>query len=291
LSGPNATCPNTSFHLVFFNDLCSRGNSKDLPLTTNDTEVTTTLGLGTGSINGLIAFGRTGATGTELLPLQFPVFARSHEINFLDDYIRSIDPISIVHAETGILWSPVRTGAAFWAPLESGLFATSLYLVCPGENIQAPDQGPGGVFTQGAPASFPDLEPDSAASFGATDASDAIQGVVFNDEEVFLNDIFISCNCLTIKTLLSIAGPYTDAINAPAGTYTELLGGTAPFSPACTDDQVSGCARSFVAYRAIHATDPGLAGGQLDDFGRTWNAAVVNLGGLGAVLGTTPGQR
>jgi hypothetical protein len=283
LSGPSATCPFPSFHLVFFNDLCTRGLSKALPLTTNDVEVVVTSVLGSGFTNGLIAFGVTGATGAELLPLTWPVFARAHEINFLDDYIRSIDPISIIHGEAGLLWNRMRTGAAFWAPQDGSLFRTSLYLVCPNANIQARDVGPGGVFTQ---VSFPDLDPDSAAVFG-TDLSASIQGVVFDEEEEFLNDLFITCNCLTIRTLASIGGPYL----LPGGTYTELLGGSFPFAncPGGTPgEQGAGCARTFAAYRAIHITDAGLAGGQLDDFGATWNAAALNLGGVTPPLAITP---
>jgi hypothetical protein len=272
-------CTQFEFHLIFFTDACTQGNSVALPLTTNDVDVVTTLGLGSGSINGLVAFGITGATGAELLPIpnDRPVFARAHEINVANDYSRVIDPIGITHAEfPGAFWNPMRTGAAFFAPPESGTFATSLYLVCPNANIQAPDQGPGGVFPQNA---FPDLDPDSAASLASGDASAAIQGVVFNDEELFINDIFLTCNCLTIRTLLSIGGPYVDLGKAPNGTYTELLGGTAPFAQGCADDQAAGCARSFAAYRAISINASSVGGSTIDDFGRTWNASVQSLGG------------
>jgi hypothetical protein len=271
-------CTTFEFHLIFFNDACTRGVSVALPLTTNDVDVVTTLGLGSGSISGLIAFGISGATGAELLPIPVdrPAFARAHEINIGSDYSRVIDPIGIVHAEfPGAQWNPMRTGAAFFAPPESGTFATSLYLVCPDASIQAQNTGPGGVFTQTA---FPDLVPDSAASLTSGDASAAIQGVVFNDEELFINDIFLTCDCLTIRTLLSIGGPYVDLGKAPNGTYTELLGGTAPFAQ-CADSDVAGCARSFAAYRAISINASSVGGSTIDDFGRTWNANVLSLGG------------
>jgi hypothetical protein len=271
-------CTSFEFHLIFFNDACTRGVSVALPLTTNDVDVVTTLGLGSGSISGLIAFGISGNTGAELNPIpnNRPVFARAHEINIGGDYSRVIDPIGLWNPEfPGPTWNAMRTGAAFFAPPESGTFATSLYLVCPDASIQAQNTGAGGVFIV---PTFPDLIPDSAASLTSGDASAAIQGVVFNDEELFINDIFLTCDCLTIRTLLSIGGPYVDLGKAPNGTYTELLGGTAPFA-LCSDSDVAGCSRSFAAYRAIVINAAAVGGSTIDDFGRTWMAHWQSLGG------------
>jgi hypothetical protein len=278
-NGAPATCPFPDFHLVFFTDACTRTISVNLPMSTNDIEVITTLGLGSGSIRGLVAFAATGGVGVEFNPLQWPVFARAHQINIANDFARVIDPITLQHAENPVnIWNRMRTGAAFFAPLDGGTFQTSLYLVCPTASIQSGGTAtPSGAFLAGP---FPDLDPDSAASFGSSDINSGLQGVVFDDKENFLIDIISTCSCLTIRRVTDLGTPYADPIKAPAGTYTELFGGTGPTN--CANDLTDGggCARSFAAYRAIVITDGSLGAGQLDDFGATWNASRNSLGGV-----------
>jgi hypothetical protein len=287
--GAPATCPFDDFHLVFFTDACTRTVSVNLPMSTNDVEVISTLALSSGFIRGLIAFANTGGVGVEFAPLDWPVFARAHQINIGADYARVIDPISLLHGEfLGPSWNRMRTGAAFFAPLDGGTFQTSLYLVCPTSSIQSG----GTTFASGAfggAAGFPDLDPDSAASFGSSDINSGLQGVVFDDKENFLVDIISTCSCLTIRRVTDLATAYADPGKAPNGTYTELFGGTGPTNCAVDTTDAGGCARSFAAYRAIVISDGSLAGGQLDDFGATWNANRASLGGLNP-SNITPGR-
>jgi hypothetical protein len=238
--GENSGFLSNPFHLVFFNAACTRVESVDLPLTTNDIELLDTgiITVQGSPIDGLIAFGGT-VDGVNLVPLSNPVHVRVFWADLNNDFVRVLEPISAFNAEASPIqtWNPLRSAATFFAPVEGPDFHTTLILICP--NI-------GGVFPTAA--GFPAF-PITAS------ASNQLLGLVFDDEEDFLRDVLTPCVCLTERDLTAISGVYSDTGAAPLGTYTELSGGA-----------VTGGFASFTGYRAISA-------GGLDVFGRLSNGS------------------
>jgi hypothetical protein len=240
--GPNAA-PNPT-HLVFFNASCTRTESVALPLTTNDIEVLPLRALA-GSIDGLAVIAGS-ANGVDLIGLQNPIHTRVYWINIAQDFFRGIEGIQMdwESAPSGCgscTWSPYRSGGTFFAPLQGATFQTTVYISCPTTNVV------GTTTTNGAVAGAPFIPLPGATT---------IQGRVFDDKENFRRDISTACSCLTTKSVTDLSTIYTDAIAAPNGTYTELLGGTGA-APAL-----------FWASTAIRITDPILSGGSVDFFGR-----------------------
>jgi hypothetical protein len=249
--GPNDSSTGRPLHLIFFNEVCNRGESIPLELTTNDIEV---IDLGAvQNINGLIAFAGS-IDGVNLVPMANPVHVRVFQASLVNDFVRILEPIAALNAEASPIqtWNPLRSGATFFSPPVGDDFMVAIYFVCPDGNVLSQT---GGVFPLAS--GFP-LAPSSPSPTAANPT--AIEGIVFDDEEDFLRDIVTSCDCLTKRRLADVSSIYTDTAAAPLGTYTELRGGTV------------GAPQYFTGYRSI------VTGG-LDVWNRLSNANRFSLDG------------
>jgi hypothetical protein len=244
-TGPSQGGVGPAMQLVFFNNTCTRTFSKVLPLTINDVDFVS-LEPFTSAGSGLVVISGVDATGLDAVPLQNPIHARLHWINVKGDFARVVDPITVQHAGTDHRWNPLQTAATFYAPLlEPGRTDATLYLVCPTVNITG-DASTSGLI-QGAP-----LPPSNGiATF--------VFGVVYDDEELFMMDTFMPCSCLTSVNLASVGGIYTNAVDAPNGTYTELVGGSLPDRKRFT---------GYLGIRARHLPD---------NFGRLQNGPAESI--------------
>lgn len=246
---------NAALHMFFFDTTCTRqGDSVHLPLTENDVEFVRVDNFGNTPTTGLITMGQVDATGFVLEPIDVftPVHLRVLWFDAARNNVRVLDPIAAQTFDNwwnfGFSlnsWHNLRTGAAFAAPLETTGVHTTLYLVCPNDNVIGTKataalrtenrhdcllQGnpPGCVensandkiFSDGR--AFPDLIP--AAQVAGT--STPLRVRVYDDDEKFLRDVTTTCDCLTVKPVVSISAVYADAALAPFGTFTEIEGGT-----------------------------------------------------------------
>src|SRR5688572_25827683 len=226
----------TNVHMFLFDSNCVRsGPSINVPLTANDVALVRIDDIGDPApTSGLITAANSDAQGFTLLPWSGapgsgPVAARTLWANSNGNFVRVIDPIGLATPDAFIVptggveiggWNPMRTAAAFFAPLESGGLNTTIYFVCPNTNIQRHLPTPGGAFnpSNGFPVIFPRLQ-----TAGATTP---LRIRVYDDEESLLRDVNGSCNCLTVRPVTDIDGVYASAASAPDGTYTEVEGGT-----------------------------------------------------------------
>lgn len=252
---------NTSpaLHFVFFNEACTRQDSVNLPVTSNDAEIVSlnalTLGASTG---GLVGIGATPDDGFTVVALREPIWSRSYWFNVVGDFVRVFDQISVLYdlalgtgpccpyvAGAGSpTWNPLDSAVGFYAPLEGTTFQTTLFLICPTSDVT----GLGVAFPgNGAPPSF---------AWPSVNVADSLRGVVYDDDENPLRDISVECECLTEKSVLDLSAVYGDAAAAPNGTYTELI----PIQ--------SQTNYRFTGYLATQITDGQLAGGQLDAWRR-----------------------
>jgi len=256
--------PNPDLHLVFFNTTCDRISSISLPETTNDigfVDVGVTLATfpPTPPPSGLVAIANTGF-GNELIPLQNPIHSRVYEFATVDGRSRIFEPIILDSYEfpgNPHTWSPLRTGATFYAPLEvPGSVTTVLTLICPRATIQNGTTTNLGIFPIGVGVptpviisgeSFPAISP--AFNSGTTNMS----GRVYDTDEFFLRDVNFTCDCLTEISITSFIGGaiYLSTSDprpgggpgASLGTYTELE---------VTSPQPAGNDRgSFTGYRSV----------------------------------------
>jgi hypothetical protein len=218
----------TPAHMFFFDVACVRtGDSAHVELTANDVEIFR-LDNVTAATSGLLTVGSGSADGFSLVPLESPIHARVIWVNAGQDFARVLEPIALSTVDNdrsggGGTWSPLRTAATFFAPIEAGGFQTTLYFVCPNTNIQ-------GATTSAFPTSrFPALIPAPQLAGQTT----PLRVLVFDDEESLLRDVTSSCNCLTIRPITEISSVYADASDPERlGTYTEVVGGTRSAQPA-----------------------------------------------------------
>jgi len=218
----------TSVHMFFFDVSCVRtGESAGLDLTANDVAIFRLDNTGPlQPTTGLVTIGSQSADGFSLLPLESEIHARVLWVNAAQDFVRVLEPIAISTVDningTGT-WSPLRTGATFFAPVEIGGFHTTLYFICPNTNIH------GGATSAFPTSRFPALIPAPQLAGLTT----PLRFLVFDDEENPLRDVLGTCNCLTIKPITDISSVYADASNPErVGTYTEVVGGTRAATPA-----------------------------------------------------------
>jgi hypothetical protein len=276
---------NPNIHLVFFNTTCTRVGSAGLPETTNDigfVDVGATLAPTVTS--GLVAIASTGF-GNELRPLESPIHSRVYEFGTLDGRSWVFEPIILDSYEfpgDPHTWSPMRTGATFYAPLEAGAVHTVLTLVCPRATIQNGTTTNIGAFPIGIgipPAlviglSFPAIAP--AFNSGSTPMS----GRVYDTNEIPLRDINFTCDCLTEISIVTFTGgaiyaSTSDPLNtigAEFGTYTEL--------EVTNPNPDTGTERgSFTGYRSVSS---GVTGPN-NFFGRLSNGSrnALNTNGAG----------
>jgi len=229
----------TNVHMFLFDATCVRGGpSINVPLTANDTALIRIDNIGSGApTSGLVTAGNSDAQGFTLFPWTGsdgagPVAARTLWANSAGNFVRVIDPIGLHSIDETFLsvtntggWNPMRTAAAFFAPLESGGLHTTIYFVCPNTNIQR-HTPPGGAFSEanGFPIIFPGLQ--------IAGSTTPLRIRVYDDDENFLRDVTSSCNCLTIRPVTDIDAVYASAVEAPDGTYTEVEGSTQSTVPA-----------------------------------------------------------
>jgi len=230
----------TNVHMFLFDASCVRGGpSINVPLTANDVALLRIDNIGSGApTSGLVTAANSDSQGFTLLPWtgsdgSGPVAARTLWANSNGNFVRVIDPISLKHIDETFLsfnniggWNPMRTAAAFFAPLEAGGLHTTIYFVCPNTNIQRHTptllnvSSGSGAFDpdNGFPIIFPALQ--------IAGSTTPLRIRVYDDDENFLRDVTSSCNCLTTKPVTDIDAVYASAVDAPDGTYTEVEGST-----------------------------------------------------------------
>jgi hypothetical protein len=231
---------NSDLHMLFFDATCARqGPSVPNPLTTNDVDLRRVDNIGGVPKDGLIAIGGS-PTGLDfpLQPLNWPIHLRMWWANAAGDYIRMLEPIQASDVfscqgsscETfGDSWSPLRTGATFFAPPEiPGTIDTNIYLVCPTTSIVSGSTTAATAaldVSTGFPRLAPTCPPGSQGlCVEPTGSAAPIRVLIFDDEETPLRDTTITCGCLTGINVTKISDVYSDLAEAPNGTYTKLFG-------------------------------------------------------------------
>jgi len=227
-----APASSANVHMFLFDSACVRqGPSLDVELTPNDIALFRIDNIAGGPSRGLVTAAQQDAQGFTLLPWRGSqlVAARTLWASSANNFVRVIDPIALATANEILLssvneggWSPLRTGAAFFAPLETGGLHTTIYFVCPNSNIQRGSvlSGGGGAFDprNGFPVIFPRFE--------LAGSNTPLRIRVYDDDEDLLRDVSSTCNCLTIRPVTEIDPVYASAAEAPDGTYTEVEGHT-----------------------------------------------------------------
>jgi hypothetical protein len=229
-----APVTSSEVHMFLFDSACVRGGpSLNVPLTANDVALLRIDNIGAPApTSGLITAASSDGTGFTLVPLAGPIAARVLWANSNGNFVRVIDPIALSTLSEILApsneggWHPMRTSAAFFAPLESGGLHTTIYFVCPNTNIQRHLPTNGGALSPGA--GFPIIRPELQVAGSAT----PLRVRVYDDEESLLRDVTSSCNCLTIKPVTDLDLVYASAVDAPNGTYTEVEGATTTAVPA-----------------------------------------------------------
>jgi hypothetical protein len=255
-------------HMIFYNAACSRIESRPLPLTTNDVEVRTVAAAGglvpVSNQDGLVAIANT-FNQLQLFPLvphfEEALHSRMYWINVNANRFRVLEPIILQALETWdnplTTWSPIRTGATFFAPQESQVgIQTTLYLICPKATIQgAPDAAfpTTTIVVNGREVNFPDVGLGAGVGFKTSYPIGSLAGVVYDDDENPLADISVACDCLTTKVLSGAGAISTIYTQHQGDTYTELV----------TDGTFAG----FTGYKAL--TFAGID--TVDFFGRLSN--------------------
>lgn len=222
---------NLDAHMFFFNASCARiPISVGIPLTTNDIAFQQVADVVPAGVDGLVTLAKSDASGFTLIPLDNPVHTRMYAFNTNDGRSRVLNPIIVNSAEFPSLahwYSPLRSGATFFAPLQTATVTTDLLLICPTNTIVGGAGAAFGADTGGGELSFtttgfPQINPRLFPTIPANE----IRVRVYNVDEVFLRDFTISCQCTSAFPLIaqSINTVYSDARPGIAldGTYTEL---------------------------------------------------------------------
>jgi len=224
---------NPNLHMQFFDANCNIvGPSVGMPLTTNDVAfqvVNSSLG-GTvpDGTNGLVAISAVGPDGFSNIPIESPIHAKVFTFNPSDGTSRLLEPIILDTAEfpgDPHTWSPMRTAATFFSPLQTAFVHTHLILICPKSTIQ----GAGSVGYFAPNQGFPVITPGFPT--GTPNAPHALRVRIYDTNERFLRNTFTSCICFTQRNLEEpnpVAGTtgidpvYGNPVDAQFGTYTEL---------------------------------------------------------------------
>jgi hypothetical protein len=255
---------NPLLHMIFYNAFCTRVESFPAFQTTNDVDLYNAAGGPPGASiagnnDGLVAIADDLGNGIDLGPLTSPIHSRMYWINVNSNRFRVLEPIILDLFELpGSIgtWSPIRTGATFFAPIDSpSSIQTTLYLICPRNTIQ-------GLADSAFPTSrFPIPEfPSTSSVFKSSYPSNSLRARVYDDDEFFLRDWQTDCNCLQTKVL---SGPGAlSSVYVESDTFTEVE----------TDSTFAG----FTGYKAI--TFAGIP--SVDLFGRLSNANRLSLQGF-----------
>jgi hypothetical protein len=221
-----------------------------------------------GNVNGLAAIARTANNVTlSPIPALASIHVRGYWFNLVQDFVRVVDTIAVDSAETGVAvpadkqtYSPLRSAASFVAPRDiSPFFTTTLHLICPNLTVYAES----GLF----PPNFP--SPPAVTT--------TIMGFLYDDDENFLLDFFLNCNCSTMFPLGSVSPLYAGLAKSFL-SYTELVtqNPVGQLTPVCPSTNPVCNPSAFTGYRAIS-----VGGGALDSFGRLANGAAYNYRNAG----------
>lgn len=283
---------NPNLHMEFFDSSCEFvGPSVGLPLTTNDiaflnlpSQVPSIAGN-----SGLVAISSVDASGFIPAPLESPIHARAYVFDPTDGTSRVLEPVILDTAEWGQrtlsgfcrevdgvcvedgqsitdlhTWSPLRTAVTFFAPQQTEVVHTTLFLICPQSLIQGDDNA---YFNpdRGFPLFRVSVNGDVASGFPADPHT--LRARVYDTNEVFLRNLTpIPCTCLTQihledPTFVVGADIYAQQVG---GTYTEL-------------EEIPGTdvSSAFTGYRAIFTV-----GSPLNNFfGRLSNGSRPSIQG------------
>jgi hypothetical protein len=208
---------NAGAHMFFFDQDCKRtGDSVGLPATANDIAFLQipSVGLNPAVTAGLITIASVDPSGFLLVPLLNPIHTRVYVFNTGSGRSRVIDPIILDAAEfpgDPHTWSPLRSGATFFAPQETAQVSTRVFFCCPLSTIQSAE---GGAF----PATlFPAIDPH----FPDTADPEALQARIYDTNEVLWRDVRTPCGCVREESIIAISSFYADPL-ANLGTYTEI---------------------------------------------------------------------
>jgi hypothetical protein len=261
---------NGNLHMLFYNTNCARvGDSVGIPETVNDIafqDPTEASNASSSVISGLVAIAGVDATGFILQPLDNPIHARVYEFTPTDGRSRVFEPIILDTAEypgDPHTWSPMRTAATFYAPLETDTIHTELTLICPRSTIQGAS---GAAFGSGTTPPFSSTGfPVIAPPFKTIPLTDDMRARIYDTNEVLKRDVRFDCDCLTANlSVLDISSFYGNTTEAAAGTYTEVEINTLVNSNG-----------SFTGYRAVFAE-----GSNLNNFwGRLSNGNRLSIQG------------
>jgi hypothetical protein len=310
VSSPVGDNPNA--HMLFFDATCARvGDSVGIPLTTNDIafqEVNKVVPAGT---SGLVTIAGVDQGGFTLTPLTNPIHSRVYLFSPGDGRSRVLEPIIIDTAEFGLgtgsqdfglvqsstprnLWSPLRTAATFYAPLETASIKTQLTLVCPRSSIIGDIETAAVKDDPNTPGDESKAAISGAAFGGATRGSDwsntgfpmidppfkskpvagDMRARIYDTNEQFKRDVRFTCDCLSADvSVLSISSFYGDVPEASLGTYTEL-----EVTDILNSSKQTG---SFTGYKATFAV-----GSPLNNF-----FSRLSGGSRSAIQGNTPDKQ
>lgn len=261
-------------HVIYFNSTCARLLSRPKFVSRKGAIVFSPdvdlAGLGpAGDVQGLATIGRT-PDNIRLSPI--PDLAAIHVkgfwFNLLQDFVRVVDPIAVSSPETGVganqatnrqTFSALRSAASFQAPRDLPPFVTTIHLVCPSDVLYVES---GIVPANGFP-----LRPPSAST---------LFGLLYDDDENFLLDFFVTCTCSNMFQLATVSPLYA-ALSPSFLTYTELLtyNVVGALTPVCPSANVACNPLVFTGYRAVSVI------GVFDGFGRLNNGAAFNYRNAG----------
>jgi hypothetical protein len=263
---------NANLHLIFYNATCTRTVSLALPETINDIAFVDVGTIVAANQNGLVAIAGT-VDGFNLTPLTNPIHSRIYEFSTVNGRSRVFEPIILDSAEfpgtnsnppiRPTTWSPLRTGATFFAPLFTATVNTELTFICPRTTIQglalAAFQDPG----------FPVMTAPAFKTAPVASPIGDMHALIYDVGEVLLRDVNFTCDCLSPDVpVTSIDLVYANAVAAPSGTYTEIST-TFSVADAATD---SG---PFTGYRGVFTVGSGIN----NFWGRLSDGNRLSLGG------------
>jgi hypothetical protein len=264
---------NPNLHMQFFDANCNLvGPSVGMPLTTNDIAFQVVSASQGGTVpdgtNGLVAIAAVAADGFTNTFLEAPIHSRVYSFRASDGSSRVFEPIILDTAEfpgNPHTWSPMRTAATFFSPLQTASVHTRLVLICPKTTIQ----GAGDVGYFAPNLGFPIIVPTFPS--GSPTAAHALRVRIYDTNEVFKRNTFTSCICYTERNLdespvtgSGIDPIYGNAAEVPFGTYTEL-----------EEDPTGSHPSTFTGYRSVFTV-----GSPLNNFfGRLSNGSRPSIQG------------
>jgi hypothetical protein len=310
-------------HMIFFNRDCARRQSTGADVTENGIVFVDPVGSNgvVAGVSGLVAIARSD-NNQDMRPVRGGFHSRVYQFNPANGQSRVYEPIILDSFEFNSsregdnqpndsnpllghgthIWSPLRSGATFYAPWETALVKTQLTFICPRTTIQggvdavygsysAASQVP--RYTTISPQGFPVIWPPFSAS--TTTIRGVVYGVGGDYDESPINDVRFTCDCLTpdVSLLDLTQGVYDDPIFDPRGSFTEievLPIGALPVSNAGNsdnsdcDDNTANCNEafprsaqvgSFTGYRASFTVGANLN----NFFGRLSQASSRSLFG------------